>query len=189
MQQLNRKNEHDLPLKHADKCIKIVQKVFDGQDLFNYHEAKAHVLIGSSLHLLQKDEEAEKEMIQAQAIITSLFGEDVPFAAKFNIYLLVCFNKRPEGQERTELLLNVSNKNLEIVQKYYGAEHLFTIRCYLQSYLAHMAKGDGQKAGDFYETMVKLKYNGTEIKANKWIFKAKMQSVLILMQVPNSVML
>jgi hypothetical protein len=53
------------------------------------------VLIGSSLHLLGKDDEAEKEMIKAQSIVTSLFGEDVPLAAKFNIYILVCFNKRP----------------------------------------------------------------------------------------------
>ena len=44
-----------------------------------------------------------------------------------------------------------------------------------------MQKGDGKKAGDFYEAMVKLKYNGNDIKVNKWIFKARMQSVLILM--------
>ena len=44
-----------------------------------------------------------------------------------------------------------------------------------------MTTGDGEKTADIYEDMTRLKYNGDIISLNRYIFKAKMQSILILM--------
>ena len=48
--------------------------------------------------------EGEKVMLEAQAMITSIYGERVPLAVKYNLHLLEAYNRREEGPERTDLL-------------------------------------------------------------------------------------
>ena len=124
-------------------------------------------------------------MLQAQSIIVSVFGADVPLSVKYNLHLLEAYNRMEEGEEKVDLLTQISDKNLQIVKDIWGEDHLFTIRLRLTSYLAAMVKGDGEKAGNIFDQMNNLQYDGIKITANRYIFKAKLQSILILMQVPD----
>lgn len=128
-----------------------------------------------------KIQEGEKVMLEAQSMITSVFGERTPLAVKYNLHLLEAYDRREEGPERTDLLFQISNRNLEIVKEIWGKDHFFTIRVQLTAYLACMTTGDGEKTADIYEDMTRLKYNGDIILLNRYIFKAKMHSILILM--------
>jgi hypothetical protein len=40
-------------------------------------------------------------MLEAQSIITSVYGERSPLAIRYNLFLLETYNRRPEGPERS----------------------------------------------------------------------------------------
>jgi hypothetical protein len=50
-----------------------------------------------------------------------------------------------------------------------------------------MINGDGERTADIFEEMIKLKYRDQIITENRYIFKARIQSILILMQIPDPV--
>lgn len=99
--QLERKLKNsDQMLTHAQSALKIIEEIL-GQEQFNYHRAKALSIVGKCYLALTKNEDAEKTMLEAQSIITSVYGERSPLAIRYNLFLLETYNRRPEGPERS----------------------------------------------------------------------------------------
>jgi len=67
--------------------------------------------------LLAKCEKLSKDAI---SMITYLFTDSHPLAAKYNQIMVEVINLRPENPERTHTLIQICDKNLEIAQKFFG---------------------------------------------------------------------
>jgi hypothetical protein len=110
------------------------------------------------LNTLEKTEEAESKMLEAQAIITSVYGERSPLAVRYNIMLLEVYNKQ-QDPEKTQRFGDIVDRNFEIIKELWGPEHFFAIRVYLSMYISSQVRFDADKSGDIYDQMKALKYH------------------------------
>ena len=144
------------------------------------------MFVGKSYVSKKEREKAEATLLEAQSMITAEYGEDHTLAAKFNQFLIEAYNMRPESQERTELINNISSKNVDICKKYYGETNIFQIRILYTNYTARL-HDSLPVSQEIIEKMKNLTYNGHKITHNQFIFKAMIVDATIAMQLgPNA---
>jgi hypothetical protein len=102
--------------------------------------------------------------------------------------LVEAYNKMEEGPKRTNLLSQICEKNLQIIMNSYGKESLFSRRVILTAYTASIGKeGQNEKTTQLYERLFMCKRGEKLITANRFMFKARLQGILVMMQSPDPV--
>lgn len=81
-------------------------------------------------------DKAELLFKKALGMITFLYTDEHPLAAKYNQNLVESMNVRPESNERTKTLINVCEKNLQIAKNYFGEHSIYLLRVLYTRYTA-----------------------------------------------------
>lgn len=60
--------------------------------------------------------------------IVKLFTSNHPLTVKFNQYLIEAYNSRPESDERSGIISNLCEENLDICIDHFGPESIYLVR-------------------------------------------------------------
>ena len=73
---------------------------------------------------------------------------------------------RPESNERTQLVNEICARNVEISEKFFGANSLYLVRPLYTLYTARLHEETDDGSSTALNRMAELKYNGEPIRAN-----------------------
>jgi len=97
--------------------------------------------------------------------------------------LVEAYNKMEEGPERSNLLSQICERNLEIILTNFGKESLFSRRAILTSYTASIGKqGLNEETTKLFEQLFMCKRADKLVTSNRFMFKAKLQQIVVMMQ-------
>ena len=95
-------------------------------------------LLGTAMLVKKETANADSEFEKAKTIIFAQFGNDHPMVCKFQANTVEALNQHPESQERNQKMIDICDKNLEIVRKTYGKESIFCVKPMYTAYTARL---------------------------------------------------
>ena len=114
----------------ADECMKNLQTILGDDDKPRYLIAKALLHQGNTLIQRKKVEDAEKVLLRAQTMISSLYSENHPCILEFNSNLVEIYASM-QDEEQKKKTVQITEKNLEIAKEFYDEDSLFILRHHL----------------------------------------------------------
>lgn len=130
--------------KQIEKMKEVMNVVFQGKET-NYYIAKCFSREGDIYMEKKEYGEAERLFHKAQIIIGEKFGEVHPIIMGFNQSLIEAYSQQ-ENEEKRHRCMLISEKNMEIAKKNYGALSVFLLKWILSLASNRIAASQYEKA-------------------------------------------